>query len=422
MSTARQLALLCALGGLGLCQAQVDPAAAQALGQRIEREVEAQRGAQFLQGCFDAGALTALTVRGLSPTTEQLATIQASVQASVPDLIAAVLGRKNSFHLVTFVGEGAPRLVFRRVEPEGFALSYVSLYVALRGGVLRVVDAAHGDVPWSDKLRRQFRAYLDGRPPSPAYLRIAELWPQRKAAETLEAIAQLSAEEAGELDMLVIKLNAQALRGDTAGWTATLAQLREAYPASLECKIAAIEYNDQLEDYPAALAAVDVLAAQIDDPFLDFRRALLHVDAGDPDAARAAMQRALERDPRLRLEEPAPPAPVTDAREAASIYLGVSGGALPAGELDRIFDWPAVFAATASKVEELQDLSVDEFRSLSLENYASRPQRIDQARLEALVAGLAVEVQGEVAEVSGSPLRGVVRFYKVGDRWVYRGE
>ena len=137
MSTARQLALLCAFGGLGLCQAQVDPAAAQALGQRIEREVEAQRGAQFLQGCFDAGALTALTVRGLSPTTEQLATIQASVQASVPDLIAAVLGRKNSFHLVTFVGEGAPRLVFRRVEPEGFALSYVSLYVALRGGVIR---------------------------------------------------------------------------------------------------------------------------------------------------------------------------------------------------------------------------------------------------------------------------------------------
>lgn len=420
MHVSRALALVVLLSAQA--RAQVAEAEALAWGKELERAIEAGQGQPALQAALDLDALVDRAQRGVDATPEQLAKFRRSVVAPGGlGLAPALLGRNNSFHLVAFAAD-EPRLIFRRVEPDTFALSYVELILARSAQGLRVVDATLVGEPISDKLRNQLRGLIGGKGLSAAYGRVQAAWSARKVPETLAALADLPQDEAARQDMLVVRLNALASSQpvDVEVYRQAAARLVEAYPRSQAARLAEVEVHVALGDHARALAALDALAALVDDPFIDFKRALVHNAAGDEAAARAAMQRALERDPRLRLPSPSAES-VHDPIDAAIIYLSVFTGVTGPDALDRIFDWPAVQAELGAQREDLKALSVDQFRATFKESLRGRPPQADAAALERVRAGLKVERTGDRAVVSGPGLRAPLPFYLVDGAWRFRG-
>lgn len=402
--------------------AEVGEAEALAWGKELERAIEAGKGQQTLQAALDLDALVDRAQRGVQATPEQLAKFRRSVVAPGGlGLAPALLGRRNSFHLVTFAAD-QPRLIFRRVEPDTFALSYVELILGQSAQGLRVIDATLVGEAISDKLRNQLRGLIGGKGLSAAYGRVQAAWAARNVPDTLAALADLQQDEAARQDMLVVRLNALASSTpvDVEAYRQAAARLVEAYPRSQAARLAEVEVYVALGDHARALAALDALAALVDDPFLDFKRALVHNSAGDEAAARAAMKRAVERDPRLRLG-PAAAEAARDPIDAAIIYLSVFTGVTGPDALDRIFDWPAVQAELGAQREDLKALNVDQFRATFKESLRGRPPQADAAALERVRAGLTVERTGDRAVVSGPGLRAPLPFYLVDGAWRFRG-
>lgn len=420
MHIARVVAVVVLLGAQA--RAEVTEAAALVLGKELEAAVEAGSGPSALQAAFDLDALVDRAQRGVTATPEQLAKFRRSVVAPGGlGLAPALLGRKNSFHLVTFAA-AEPRLVFRRVEPDTFALSYVELLLSESPKGLRVVDATLVGELISEKLRNQLLGLVGGRGLSAAYLKVKAAWDARKVPETLAALAELPKDEAGRQDMLIVRLNALASSTpvDVEAYRQAAARLVEAYPSSQAARLAEVEVHLVLGDRARALAGLDALAALIDDPFLDFKRALIHQLSGDEAAARAAMKRALDRDPRLRLEPP-DAGPVKDPLDAAIVYLGAFTGATSPEALDRIYDWPAVHAELSAKREDVKAMSVAQFRASFLESLRGRPAQADAAALERLRPQLKVERTGDRAVVTGPGLKAPLPFHLVDGAWRFRG-
>jgi len=417
------LALALLVSALAAAQAEVSKEQAQALGKEFESAIAANQGPAKLRSLLDSAALRDRAKRGVKASPEESAKFDRSVAGL--DLAPVLMRKDSSFHLVASFASDRPRLLFRRVHHKNLALSYVELFLEEREGKVRVVDAAITGSLMSRQLRRQFQALVGGDGMSKAFFRVVDMFRQRRFDQVLEAWKNLRPEERKLEGMLVTRANAlgQVEPYDRAAHLAGLRAVVESHPKALAALLAEVELLAGASDVPATLAAIDRLEAVVQDPYLDMRRSLVFFDAGEKEKAQKWMKRALERDPRLRIkDEPGPTGPVTDPVEAALIYIGVMGGATDAGQLDRIMDWKAFHAALGAKTAEVKAMSVEDFARAFKANMAQRPKRLDAARLEQLRPSLEAKIEGDLALVSAPIFRAPLRFHKVGEAWVFRGD
>jgi tetratricopeptide (TPR) repeat protein len=411
------------VSALATAQAEVTKEQAQALGKELESAIKANGGPAKLRSLVDTDAFRERAKRGVKANAEQSAQFDRSIARL--NLAPALIRQDSSFHLVAAYASGPPRLLFRRVHRENLALSYVELFLEEREGKVRVVDAAITGSYMSRQLRRQYQAMVGGDGMSKAFFRVVDMFRQRRFDQLLEAWENLSPAERKLEEMLVTRANAlaQVEPYDKDAHLAAMKAVVEAHPKSLAALLSQVELFAGVGDVPATLAAIDRLEAVVPDPYLDMRRSLVFYEAGEKEKAQKWMKQALERDPRLRIEdEPGPTGPVADPVEAALIYIGVMGGALKPGQLDRIMDWKAFHALLGAKSADIKAMSVEDFARAYKANMAQRPKRLDAARLEALRPSLQAKIEGDLATVSAPVFRAPLKFHKVGEAWIFRGD
>ncbi|MBL4848968.1 MAG: hypothetical protein JKY65_25880 [Planctomycetes bacterium] len=402
---------------------EVTKAKALAFAKELEGAIAAKKGHAKLRAVVDMTALRERGKRGVKGTKEQSATFDRSLQGA--DLSQVLLRTDSSFHLVGFPKDSPPRLLFRRVHRRNLALSYVELFLEEKGGELRVVDAAITGARLSGQLRRQYQALVGGGGMSKAFFRVVDQFRERKFKEVLADWKNLTAKERTMEDLMFLRANslAQVEPYDHAAHEAALKAVIDAHPKSLGAFVAEVELRAGRDDVAATLAAIDRLDKLVGDPYLDMRRSLVHQEAGDMTRAVASMKRALERDPRLRIEdEPAATGPVSDPVDAALIYIGVMGGATDPSQLDRIMDWKAFHAELGVTTPSVKAMSVADFARAFKANMSQRPKRLDAAGLEKLRPSIRVKVEGDLALVSAPVFRVPLRFRKVGQGWVFQSK
>lgn len=392
---------------------------AEAFGKALEKADAELRGPQALAPKMDHAAFAKTVMGGVTANAEQQAKFKKALRNALGRMHQVLLG-PDHYHFLRFIGGDSPRLLFRRLDDDMSVFGYLELHVALKDGQLKVVQASRNGQPITDNFRTQYRSLVKDGKQSDAFLQVYKFWGQRNAEETLKAWEKLTADEKQRLEMLQVRANALGMHKpyDNKKHLAAIEELIKQHPKSQLAQIFAIEAHIGQKQFKKAQAAVEALDKLVKDPYLHYKRGLIHGMADDWDAAKAAMSKAIELDPRLKFASQ-PPEPVSDPKLAAALFIGVMGGAVSPMKLDRVCDWKAMHGQ--SKNPQTMKMTVKQFRQAMKESVKRRPRKIKNWDLDKMMSQMTVEKKDGVAVVKAPFLGRGLTFHLTKKGWKFRG-
>jgi len=293
------------------------PDAAAALAAEIEHGMS--RGEDALTPNLDFDALIDRTVAGLDlprDFKEGFADGASRSKGLLASQIVEGVKGGGSFRLLRMHDvDGRRRALFRFILPNSGVNYFDAIFTSPGRGPVRVADvwvagagellsqsfrrlvvmaAAEAKLGLLDRLAGRERLLLQNMPKLKGMNQALQA---RRFEEVMTTFESLPPELRRERAFLRVKIVAASNLGEER-YLAAIEEFLGVHPEGADSVLMAIDGYFLRKQYPQALEALDRLDQQIGgDPYIDVLRAATHLTAGDRPAARAAYQRAVEREP-----------------------------------------------------------------------------------------------------------------------------
>ena len=276
----------------------------------LEKELIERKLDLFLGSC-DYDAMTDQALAGLQLTDADRATARRSIANSpefakvIEQLMRLVLGEGGRFHFLRLSQHQQRKIALYRIAGHGMTAWFGMQLMVASDGTVRVVDVFnYANGSWvSEGIRREVvfqHPYAAGKEAgdmrafNETYGRMLSAFGDLRYAEGMLHYQRLPAAWQRRRDVLEARVHA-ARHASEAEYQEALQALLQHHPGDVGGLIKAIELELIRGRHEEALAAIEALDKAIGrDPFLDVRRAEVHVRAGRTAKARALATAFLE--------------------------------------------------------------------------------------------------------------------------------